>query len=132
MAGSKSDYFELEILKHATGQANDLGAANTPFVALYTVAPTDAGGGTEVSGGSYARQDSSGKWAAPSGGSVQNNAEVAFPEATADWGTVVAYAILDAVSAGNFIYWADLTESKTVNIGAVFKFPSGNMTLTES
>ena len=131
MAGSKADYFELEILKWATGQVNDLGTAPTPYIALYTVAPTDAGGGTEVAGGSYARQSSSGKWAAPAAGAVANNAEIAFPQATADWGTIVAFAILDAVSAGNFLYWATLTASKTVNNGDTFKFPSGNVDLTE-
>jgi len=132
MAGSKSDYYEAEVMKWASGQTNDLGTAPTPYVALYTTAPTDAGGGVEVSGGSYARQSSSGKWASPSGGSVSTNAEIAFPTATADWGTVVAFAILDAVTGGNFLYWGDLTASKTVNNGDTFKFPSGNITLTEA
>jgi hypothetical protein len=131
MAGSKADYFELEILKWATGQVNDLGTAPTPYIALYTVAPTDAGGGTEVTGGSYARQSSSGKWAAPAAGAVSTNAEIAFPQATADWGTVVAFAILDAVTSGNFLYWGDLTASKVVNNGDTFKFPSGDIDLTE-
>jgi hypothetical protein len=131
MAGSKADYLELELLKWATGQTNDLGAACTPYIALFTTAPGEAGGGVEVSGGSYARQDSSGKWAAPAAGAVQTNAEIAFPQATADWGTVVAFAIMDAVSGGNFLYWADLTASKTVNNGDTFKFPSGNIDLTE-
>lgn len=131
MAGSKADYLELELLKWATGQVNDLGTAATPYIALFTVAPTDAGGGTEVVGGSYARQDSSGDWAAPAAGAVSNNAEIAFPQASADWGTVVAFAIMDAVSGGNFLYWADLTASKTVNSGDTFKFPIGNIDLTE-
>lgn len=131
MAGSKNDYFELEILKWATGQVNDLGTATTPYIALYTAAPTDAGGGTEVTGGSYARQDSSGNWAAPAGGAVANNAEIGFPQASADWGTIVAFAILDAVTGGNFLYWADLTASKVVNSGDTFKFPIGNIDLTE-
>lgn len=131
MAGSKNDYFELEILKWATGQVNDLGSACTPYIALYTGAPSDPGGGTEVTGGSYAREDSSGKWAAPSAGSVSTNADITFTQATADWGTVLAFAILDAVTGGNFLYWADLTASKVVNSGDTFKFPSGNITLTE-
>lgn len=131
MAGSKADYFELEILKWATGQVNDLGTAPTPYIALYTIAPSDAGGGTEVTGGSYAREDSSGKWGAPAAGAVANNAEIAFTQATGDWGTVVAFSIMDAVTAGNFLYWADLTASKTVNSGDTFKFPATNIDLTE-
>jgi hypothetical protein len=130
MAGSFADYFELEVLKWITGQVNDLGTACTPYLALYTVAPTDSTSGTEVSGGSYARQDSSGDWAAPAGGSVSTNAEVAFPQASGDWGTVVAFAIMDAVTAGNMLAWGDLTASKTVNNGDTFKFPSGDVTVT--
>jgi hypothetical protein len=129
--GSKADYFELEVLKWATGQVNDLGTACTPYVALYTVAPTDSTSGTEVTGGSYARVDSSGDWAAPSAGSVSSNAEIAFTQASADWGTVVAFSIMDAVSGGNMLYWGDLTASKTVSNGDTFKFPSGDITLTE-
>lgn len=131
MAGSKSDYLELELLKHATGQVNDLGTANTPYIALFTTPPTDAGGGVEVSGGSYAREDSGGKWAAPAAGAVANNAEIAFTQASGDWGTVTAFAIFDASSGGNMLYWADLTASKVVNSGDTFKFPIGNIDLTE-
>lgn len=131
MAGSKADYFELEILKWATDRTNDLGTAATPYIGLYTVAPTDAGGGTEVTGGSYARQNSSGKWTAPASGATETNAEVAFPQATADWGTVVAFGIFDAVTSGNLLYWGDLTDSKAVNNGDTFKFLSGDIDLTE-
>lgn len=132
MAGSKSDYLELELLKWATGQANALGAAPpTPYIALYTTAPTDAGGGVEVSGGSYAREDSSGKWAAPAAGAIVTNADIIFTTATADWGDVVAFGIFDALAAGNLLYWGDLTATKTVNNGDTFKFLSGNLTLTE-
>ena len=53
MAGF-SDYLEDKVLDHVFG-----GVAYTQptkHVALYTVAPTDTGGGTEVTGGAYARQ----------------------------------------------------------------------------
>ena len=53
MAGSKSDYLENEILDHVLGGA-DYSRPATVYIALYTAAPTDAGGGTEVTGGSYA------------------------------------------------------------------------------
>ena len=51
MAGSTSDYFELEVLDWACGNTNDLGTPNTAYCALYTVAPTDSTAGTEVTGG---------------------------------------------------------------------------------
>lgn len=128
---SKSDYLELEVLKWCTGQANALGTAATPWLALYTAAPSDAGGGTEVTGGSYARQNTSGKWAAPSAGSVASNATVAFTTASANWGTVTHAGIFDASSGGNLLRWGALTASRTVNNGDTIQFTSGQITLTE-
>ena len=50
-----SDYLEDKVLDHVFG-GNAFTAPTTLYVALYTVAPSDTGGGTEVSGGAYARQ----------------------------------------------------------------------------
>ena len=133
MAGSKSNYLEDAILDHVLG-GGDYSRPATVWVALYTVAPTDAGGGTEVTGGSYARAEvtnNATKWPASSGGAKANGEEIAFVTATADWGTVVAFSIMDAVTAGNFIYWGDLTASKTVSNGDTAKFPIGDIDVTE-
>ena len=50
-----SDYLEDKVLEHVFG-GNAFTAPSTLYVALFTVAPSDTGGGTEVSGGAYARQ----------------------------------------------------------------------------
>jgi hypothetical protein len=134
MAGSKSDYLENELLDHVLGNAAYTAPA-TVYVALYTVAPTDAGGGTEVSGGSYARvavTNNATNWPAASGGAKANGTAITFPTATADWGTVVAFAILDAATAGNFLYWADLTANKTVSSGDTASFAVGELDVTEA
>ena len=131
---SKSDYLEAEVLKYVTGQTNDLGTAPTPYVALFTAAPTDAGGGTEVSGGSYARVDSSGLWGAPTGTSpstVQNSSAVTFPQATASWGTVVAFGIYDAATNGNLLRWNTLNASEAVDTNETARFNTSALTLTE-
>lgn len=133
MAGSKSDYLELELLDHVLGGA-DYSRPATVYVALYTVAPTDTGGGTEVTGGSYARvavTNNDTNWPAAAAGAKANGTEITFPEATGDWGEVVAFAILDAAAAGNFLYWADLTVSKTINSGDTAKFAVGDLDVTE-
>lgn len=133
MAGSKSDFLELELLDHVLGNAAYTAPA-TVYVALYTVAPTDAGGGTEVSGGSYARvavTNNDTNWPAAAAGAKANGTEITFPTATADWGEVVAFAILDAETVGNFLYWGDLTTSKTVNNGDTAKFAVGDLDITE-
>lgn len=134
MAGSKSDVFEVDVLKAATGQATTVlttTALANVYVALYTAAPSDAGGGTEVTGGSYARVDSKGKWAVPAAGSVSNSADIIFATATADWGTVVAFALMTAASGGNALYWGTLTTNKAVSNGDTPAFPAGSLTLTE-
>ena len=119
----------------------------TLYVALYTVVPTSAGGGTEVTGGSYARTTlaaSATNWASTGGagtttnpsagttGATSNNAAITFPAPTANWGTVVAFAIFDAL-AGNMLIFGNLTSSKTVNNGdAAPSFAAGSLVVTLS
>lgn len=126
MAG-KSDYLENELLDHVLGVAAY--TAPTPYVALYTAAPTDAGGGTEVSGGGYAREAAT--FGAASGGSASNSAIVDFGTTTGAWGTVTHFGIFDALTAGNLLYWGALTSSKTVESGDPVSFPIGDLTVTE-
>jgi len=133
MAGSKSDFLELELLDHVLGNAA-YSAPATVYIALYTVAPTDAGGGTEVTGGSYVRKsvtNNDTNWPAAAAGAKANGTEIAFVEATASWGTVVAFGIFDAESAGNLLYWADLTTEKTIDSGDTAKFAVGDIDVTE-
>lgn len=133
MAGSKSNYLENKLLDHVLG-GGDYARPATVYIALYTVAPTDAGGGTEVTGGSYARKDvtnNATNFPAASGGAKSNGTEITFVTATADWGTVVAFGIFDQLSSGNLLYWADLTQSKLISNGDTAKFAIGDIDLTE-
>ena len=101
------------------------------YVALYTAAPTDTAEGTEVSGGGYARQLVT--FGAPTGNprSISNSANVDFPVATANWGTIVAAALHTAATGtGNMIAWANLAVSKTINSGDQFRFFAGDITVT--
>ena len=100
------------------------------YVALYTVAPTDTGGGTEVSGGSYARQSATFTVSGTNPTEATNSAAIEYPTATADYGTVVAVGILDASSSGNLLAYANLTTSKTVSTGDVFRFDAGDLDIT--
>lgn len=140
MAGSLTDAMETDVLKALTGQATSVLSTTAlahVYVALYTVTPSDTGGGTEATGGSYARVDSKGSWGAPSGTSpttVANNAAITFPTATGAWSSgsaLVAFALLDASSAGNMIAWGALSDtSKTVATGDTISFAIGALTLT--
>lgn len=106
------------------------GAVTRPttwFIALYTVAPTDSTAGTEVTGGSYARQAVT---MTVTGDTASNSATVEWPAASASWGTVVAAAIMDASTSGNIIAYGALTANKTISSGDVFRFPAGAFDVT--
>lgn len=127
---SKSDFLENKLLDHQVGKT----AYTMPsvWVGLFTAAPSDAGGGTEVSGGAYARKSTVGAdWAAATGGSTSNATVITFVTASGSWGTVTHFGLFDAASAGNLLRWAALTTSKTVGAGDIASFPIGNLVLTE-
>lgn len=103
MIGGMSDYLENKLLDHSLGKAAYTMPTN--YLALFTAAPSDAGGGTEVSGGSYARQNVSTAMNSAASGQATTGSLVAFPDATANWGTVLAWATFDASTAGNMLWW---------------------------
>lgn len=102
----------------------------TWYVALYTVAPGEGGGGTEVSGGSYARQSVTFTVSGTAPTQAANSTAVEFPTATGSWGTVVAAAIFDASTSGNMLAYADLTTSKTIDSGDVLRFNASTLVIT--
>jgi len=88
-----SNYLENAII-NATLRNTTYTSPATVYVSLWTSDPTDAGSGTEVSGGSYARTAVT--FGAPSGGVSTNSAAVEFPQATASWGIIGWIGINDA------------------------------------
>ena len=103
----------------------------TVYVALYTAAPTDAGGGTEVTGGSYARVAVT--FGAPSGSpsSMSNSGEVDFGTTSAAWGTVTHFGIFDAATVGNLMGWDTLTAQKVIGSGDPVSFPIASLTVEQ-
>ena len=120
-----SDYLEDKLLDHVL-RGTSYTSPTTVYVGLYTSDPGDDNSGTEVSGGSYARQSLSVTTA--SAGIVTSSADVTFPQATANWGTISHIGILDALTSGNLLMHTSLTTSKTIETGDIFKIPSGNLT----
>ena len=123
---SFSNYLETEVLDHVFG-GNAYTAPSTLYVALFTTDNTDTGGGTEVSGGAYARQSVA---FTVSGNTASNSADVEFPTATANYGTVVAVAVMDASTGGNQLAYAGLSSDKTIETGDVFRVPAGDLDIT--
>lgn len=116
----------------------------TLYVGLLTAAPSDSGGGTEISGNAYARvavTSSLANWAGTqaaastvassgTGGQTSNNAAITFPTPTGSWGVVTHFAIYDAASAGNLLFWGALTISKTINQADTVTFPAASLSIT--
>jgi len=122
-----SNYLENALI-NATLRATTFTSPATVYVSLHTADPTDAGTGTEVSGGSYARQSAS--FASPSNGASATDADITFPQATGSWGTVTHIGIWDSLTTGNMLYHTALDASKTIDTGDIFKIASGSLTVT--
>jgi hypothetical protein len=123
---SFSNYLETKVLEH-TFSNTAYTSPSTVYVGLFTSSPSEDGSGTEVSGGSYARQ--SGAFTT-SGNTATTSAAIEFPTATASWGTITHIGIYDASSAGNLLAYAALTASKAIASGDVFRIPTGDIDIT--
>lgn len=136
MAG-KSTYAEVSVINSLLRGSAFPSVAGSVYVALYTSAPSDTGGGTEVSGGAYARvavSRATGSWAAPTGSpsATSNSAAVTFSSPTANWGTVTHFAIYDASTAGNELYWGALGTSRNIlNGDNAPSFAAGALAISE-
>lgn len=108
------------------------GAATRPtawYVALYTAAPSDSGGGTEVSGNGYSRQSVAFAAATSGAGTTSNTGTVAFTASGGNWGTITHIGVHDASTSGNLLWHGSMTASKTVNDGDTLEFAIGNIDL---
>jgi len=123
---SFTNFLETEILDHVFAGAAYT-APSQHYLGLFTAAPGEAGGGTELSGSAYARQTVD---FATSGATTSNDAAIEFPTATGSWGTVTHVGVFDAVSSGNLMAYATLSSSKAIATGDVFRVPSGDLDIT--
>jgi hypothetical protein len=129
-----SSYYENKIIDHMLR-----GAAFTQptpvYIALFTATagleannPTD-----EVENGAYARQQltlATGGAGTLDDGETVNRGAITFPQATANWGTVNGFAIVDHVgnttweSNVNVLMWGNLTTPKNILNTDTFSFPA--------
>lgn len=123
-----STYLSDKLLDHAFGEAAY--TEPTTYCALFNTTPTmPAGtGGTEVSGGSYARVALSGLMGAAASESITNGSSITLTTATGSWGTVAGVGIFDALTGGNLLMAGNLTSPQTVGSGNTFSFSASNLT----
>ena len=111
------------------------GTATRPtawFVGLFTAAPSDTGGGTEVTGNAYARvATGTMSISGTSPTTATNAAAIEFAAASGgNWGSIGWAAIFDASTGGNMIAWAALSTARTINDGDVLRIPAGDLDVT--
>jgi hypothetical protein len=122
-----TNYLENAFLNHMLRNVA-LSSPVTVYLALFNTPTTDAGGGTEVSGVSYARQSVT--FGAPSDGITTNSVKITFPAAGAGgWGIVTHGAIFDAVSSGNMLYHGPFNEETIVPQGRTVEIPVNDLTV---
>lgn len=137
---SMTDYLENKLVDFLFRGGAFSAPANL-YIALYTTAPTDSSGGTEVTGGNYARQQlnpGASNWLSTqattdatstgTGGTTGNASTIAWNNVT--WtGTVVAVGILDASSGGNLLFYKALSFSRTLASGDSISFGVNALTV---
>ena len=126
---AKSNYIENKvldaILRHTT-TGGGFPTAN-PYVSLHTADPGETGA-SEVSGGSYARQQAA--FDAAVSGASTNSSNIDF--AAMPVATVTHIGIWDALSGGNFLYHGALASSKTTTSGQTARIAAGELDITEA
>jgi len=125
MANNLTNTAENLILDHFLG-VTAYTFDSTVFVGLYTVAPTDSTSGTEVTGGSYARQAIT--FAAASGGATSNTTDVDFTGMPA--ATTVAVAVHTASTGGTMLMYGTLTTNKTTDAGDTLRIAAGDLDIS--
>ena len=125
-----SDYLEDKLLKH-TFTNTAFTPPTTLYVGLFTAAPSDTGGGTEISTSStgYARQTETFAVSGTSPTEANISSAIDFPTALADWGTITHLAVFDASTGGNMLAFSAATTSKTVATGDILRIPSGSLAI---
>jgi hypothetical protein len=127
---SFTNYLENAVLGHVFGASTF--SKPSRYVGLFTAAPGEAGGGTELStsGTGYARQSADFTVSGSAPTQATNTAAVEFPTASTSWGTVTHVGVFDADTGGNLLAYAALSVSKTIGAGDVFRFPASQLTFT--
>lgn len=117
-----SKYLANKLLDHSLG-VTSYQMPSQVYIGLFSIAPINGEGGTEITGAGYARQVIT--VGSASSGLTANTNLIQFPIATEDWGEVVAAGIWDSLTDGNWLF-ADNVISASVKIGNQYQFSIGN------
>src|SRR5436190_15606435 len=127
-----TNFLEQSLLDHLFDLAS-YSAPATMYLALFTAMSSgETGSGTEVTGGDYARlaiTNDATSWSRTSN-VVTNDDLLTFATASANWGDVTHWALMDDPTAGNMLIYGAFGSSVTVNNGSTFRVASGQLAIT--
>lgn len=124
-----SDYLEGKFIDYVLRSGTFASPASV-YLALFTATPSDAGGGTEVSGGAYARKQLTGAFDAAASRATSNTSVITFPTATAVWGLVTSVGIFDASSGGNLLFYGSFSSNLQVDTGDTLSIAAGALDIS--
>ena len=123
----KTLYLRNKILDHVTGKATFTKPANT-YLGLLEDDPTVAGlQDSEVSGGSYARQQVT--WGSAADGLIKSDALIEFEDMPS--ALVKYWAVFDASTAGNILYYFPIAIPLQVAVAQDLTIDADNLILRE-
>ena len=123
MAGI-TNYLENKLLDHVLrGSSGAYTGPTTVYLALYSAAPNDAGGGTEIG---VTRQSVT--FSAASGGTIANSGSISFSSMPAV--TVSHVGVFDASTSGNLLFHGALTSSAAVADGDTFTIQANDLQIS--
>ena len=137
MASGFTDFGENKVNDAVYGN-NALGQPATWYIALTTTAPGESSGGTEVSGGNYARipvTNNTTNFPNGTNGSKTNGTAITSNVSSAAWGTIIGIELWDSASGGNRWSYADIAAGDQQNINAAnqqWSLPAGSLTLQQT
>jgi hypothetical protein len=133
MSGSASIDLERQLLGHSLAIA-PMPTVGRVYVALCLSAPTEAAGGTEASGGGYARALATFALMSSPSNAASNATSVEFPVASSAWGTIGYFEIWTVPTGGTRLYWGPLTDpadgvpiEMDVTTGDIVRFSAGTL-----
>ena len=126
-AGECSDYLANQMLDYVFGSGSSLAQVSYCALTTATISDSDTGSTiTEPSGNGYARVACDNVWNTASNGTLDNSSDIEFAQATGDWGTIVATALLDASTGGNLLLYDNDVTDQAVGNGDTWRFPAGD------
>lgn len=131
----QTTYFANKIMDDLFGLVTYAPPSSYYLAVSKTAINVDGSGITEPSVGSYARvemENDKTTFSNASNGSVTNDVQFKFPEATLDWGVVTHFAIFDAATGGNMLLYGELVAPRTIESSTTLVLEPGSMILTQT